>query len=88
MIEQYPMIHVELEGDGAWSDLPEPHKIVHYQKSWRVALLKQGMRSGRSSIALRLDLPNGDVVVAQTSLAAWLAATKVLEAGDQVGEPG
>lgn len=49
-----------------------------------------GMRSGRTSVALRLDLPDGRTLIAETSLGLLLGAAKAFEArhGDQVEPPG
>jgi hypothetical protein len=46
-----------------------PHAVI------AVAALESGMVSGAASIAIRIDLPDGQVVIAETSLAAWIAAT-------------
>jgi hypothetical protein len=47
-------------------------------ESWKVAVLERGMRSGDPSVALRLDLPDGRILIAQTSVAAWIAATAAM----------
>lgn len=80
-----PTIDLNLEGDGAWPELLEGHHVIHMQETpWRLAALEHGMASGAPSLALRLDLPvpthEGWVVVAETSLAAWIAATAALRA--------
>lgn len=72
-----PAIHLNLEGDNAWPDL-EPDGFVVGPEEWRLAVLERGMSSGKPSIALRLDLPTGQTVIAQTSLAAWIAVTCAL----------
>lgn len=40
--------------------------------------LKAGMASGKPSVAIRLDLPDGKVVIAETSLALFLGAASAL----------
>ena len=85
-----PTIELSLEGDGAWPDLEGSAGVVHLQDAtWKLAALEGGMASGAASLALRLDLgdagfdadiPNGRVVIAETSLAAWIAVTAALRA--------
>lgn len=43
-------------------------------------MLEGGMKSGAFSVGLRLDLPDGRVVVAETSWAALKAAFFILQA--------
>lgn len=80
-----PVISVNLEGDNAWPDLAERRdEIIHLNDvTWRLAVLAGGMASGAPSLALRLDVrPAGrgwpGVVITETSLAAWIAATCAL----------
>jgi hypothetical protein len=82
-----PAIHVILYGDNAWPDLVERHEngeVVHLpETTWQLAALEGGMVSGAPSLALRIDLPpdhreRRDVVIMETSLTAWIAATCAL----------
>jgi hypothetical protein len=83
-----PAIHVILYGDHAWPDLAERHEngeVVHLpETTWQLAALEGGMSSGAPSLALRLDIPpdphpeRRNVVITETSLAAWIAATCAL----------
>jgi hypothetical protein len=80
-----PVIDVNLEGDDAWTDLRDKrHEILHLSnETWYLTALEGGMTSGKTSLALRLNLPPGggdgaSVVIAETSLAAWIAATCAL----------
>lgn len=88
-----PAMHVILEGDAAWPDvaqLAEQGKLIHLRETpWSLAALAMGMRSGRTSIALRLDLPDGRTLIAETSLGLLLGAARAFEArhGDQVEPP-
>lgn len=77
-------LSVILDGDGCWPDLAEnpPTEAVFAA----VAALPAGMASGRPSIALRVDLPDGSVVVAQTSYRLFQAAARALAA--RYGDPG
>lgn len=47
--------------------------------------LEGGMKSGKPSAALRLDLPDGRIVIAETSLALFLTAADALKA--RYGDP-
>jgi hypothetical protein len=73
-----PTIDLNLNGDNAWPDIASKD-VVHLPDAvWHVAALEGGMTSGKVSLALRLDLPDGTTLVAETSLAAWIAATSTL----------
>jgi hypothetical protein len=87
-----PIIHLILDGDNAWPELAAPDSgVVHLPDApWGLAAIEGGMASGLPSLALRLDLSDGRVVVAETSLAAWVAATVALRArfpGSFAGTP-
>jgi hypothetical protein len=75
-----PALQIILE-EPAWPDL---HPDVFPQhRIWRADLtaitaLPNGMASGATSVMLRIDLPGGTVVLAETSLALLLMATKAL----------
>mgnify|MGYP001569726087 CR=1 FL=1 len=83
-----PVIKVNTEGDNAWVDLrdrfesgdPTLIQAMGDGTVWELILLKGGMQSGKPSVGLRLDLPDGRVVVAETSWQAFLAAAGVLQA--------
>lgn len=53
----------------ALSDLKQVHHLP--EAIWHVIVLEGGMASGGPSIALRLDLENGDCVVAESSVALF-----------------
>ncbi|MDP2954681.1 MAG: hypothetical protein Q8O76_15365 [Chloroflexota bacterium] len=86
-----PIIRVILEGDGAWPDLKgREQEIVHLvgDEPVQIAYLSGGMKSGRPSLAIRLDLPSIEglqdavrrVVIAETSVRAFLAAAAAIRA--------
>lgn len=57
-------------------ELDEEGFLVHLpDATWRVALLGEGMSSGLPSVALRLELPDGRTVIAETSVALWSSVT-------------
>ena len=71
-----------IEGEGAWGDL-EGKEVIHLANDAppiQVAALRGGMASGRSSVAIRVDLPDGRAVVAETSLRLFLRTADVLRA--------
>lgn len=56
-----------------WTDISE---AIHLpDDTWKVAILEGGMTSGKPSLALRFELPDGKIVIAETSVAAWSAVT-------------
>jgi len=65
-----PIIRVILDGDGAWPDLAgHEDKVVHLGEGaapMQIACLSGGMKSGRPSLAIRLDLPPKDVPIPRT----------------------
>jgi hypothetical protein len=73
-----PAIDINLSGDNAWPDLRDRRDdILEAADLWRLTAREGGMSSGAPSVGLRLDC--GDkVVIAETSLAAWIAATCAL----------
>lgn len=69
---------VILDGDGAWTDV-DPSTVLKSEKI-EIAVLENGMASGLPSVAFRIDLPDGQVVVAQTSAVLFLNAARVIAA--------
>lgn len=72
-----PNLTLILDGDNCWPDLQEKA----YQESRapiQVAVLPQGMASGKPSITFRLDLPDGSIAIAQTSVALLIAAVRMI----------
>lgn len=69
---------INFEGDGAWPDL-KGKEIINVEHI-KVTVLEMGMASGRPSVAFRLDLPDGRVVIAQTSARLFLQSAKLIEA--------
>lgn len=79
---------LKLDGDGAWPDLKGKigtEAVVHVGDGSHVelALLRAGMTSGASSVMFRFDLPDGRVVLFETSLAIFTTAAAALAAKDQ-----
>lgn len=74
-----PAIRLLLDGDGAFSDLQgKEDSVIYLVEMFTVATLTKGMTSGRPSLAIRIDLPDGRVVIQATSLGAWIMTTAAL----------
>lgn len=58
-------------------------KIVHLTNTITVGSLTSGMESGKPSVAFCFTLPDGRVVVAETSLALFVAAARGLTAAHE-----
>jgi hypothetical protein len=73
---------LKLDGDRAWPDLGTKTErgLVAEAGAIEVVGLAGGMTSGDPSVAIRLDLPDGRVAIAQTSLAMLLMAADALRA--------
>lgn len=70
-----------------WEDLAELEKqdklltaMADEAGSIRVGALPHGMQSGRTSVAIAVPLPDGRIVLTETSLALFLAAADALRA--------
>lgn len=76
-----PAVNVRIQhgdDDPAWPDLAGKDVVRMSGDTWHLAGLAKGMSSGKPSVALRLPLESGQTMVAETSLAAWIAATIAL----------
>lgn len=83
-----PAIHLLLDGDNAWPDLRDPDRVIHLGSGSPpigIAVLANGMASGKPSVCLRVDLPDGRSVLAETSMALFVAAARAMVA--RYGEP-
>lgn len=74
------MIHVLLDGDGAFEDLQgKETQVIHLaDKPFTVAALAQGTTSGNPSVVIRIDLPDGRVVLQETTAKLWLTVAAAL----------
>jgi hypothetical protein len=71
-----PEIRVSVVRYGDPPPYPDLQDVVHLPDGvWDLAVLEGGMQSGKESLALRLTLPDGTEVLAETSLSAWITAT-------------
>ena len=79
--EAHPIICLILKGDSAFKDMAgKEEAIIHLTGPFTVAALERGMRSGNPSLSIRIDLPDGRVVVQETSMRMWLTVARALEA--------
>lgn len=81
-----PSLRIVLEGDNAFPEY-QGKKIVNVH-NFAVTALEGGMASGRPSVAFLIELPDGTVVMAETSLALFQSANRVFLAkyGDQLAD--
>jgi hypothetical protein len=81
-----PSMQILLDGDGIWGDLTALHRddklllAMGDAAALQVAALPGGMMSGAPSVSIRIDLPDGRVVLTETSLALFLTAADMLKA--------
>lgn len=66
------------EGDGVWRDV-DIDKIVQ-AKALRMAGLGGGMVSGKATVGMLLEMPDGSYAFAETSLRLFLMAADALRA--------
>ena len=72
----------------AWPDLTRQAaegKVVSVQLPIEVAGLPDGIVSGKPSVAFRLDLPDGRIIIAETTLALFLTVADAMKA--KYGDP-
>lgn len=79
-----PVMRIILDGDNAWPDLMDK-PVIHTTEEIGVTALAGGMESGLPSVAFRITLPDGQTVVAETSLALFLTAGDAFK--DRYGDP-
>jgi len=73
-----PILRVTLDGENAWPDLATRDLV---RGDWtRLTALPQGMTSGKLSIAICVELPDGRAVFAETSWALLHAAVQSITA--------
>lgn len=79
-----PTIDIVLR-EPTWPDLADKPNVHHVTEPIGITGLVGGMTSGAPSVALRIDLSNGDTVIAETSLKLLLTAADALKA--KYGDP-
>lgn len=80
-----PAMSFWLNGDGAFADLVDKPKdqIINAMgengAGITVAVLEGGMASGKPSVAIRIDLPDGRTVLTETSALLFCSAGRMIE---------
>jgi hypothetical protein len=77
-----PTLNLFLDGDNCWPDL-HTKELIHLGNDAPpigLAVLPGGMLSGRTSVSFRIDLPDGRVVIAETSFALLDTAVRTIKA--------
>lgn len=77
-----PVMSVIFNGDNAWPDLRDKD-FIHLGNGAapiQVAVLEMGMKSGRPSISIRIDLPDGQTVIAEASARSFVLAARMINA--------
>ena len=69
---------VRPDGDGAFPELQG--RKIHTTERISVTGLQGGMKSGKPSVGIIIELPNGEAVFAETSLALFVMAARALVA--------
>lgn len=73
-----PALNIILNGEGKFEDWRD-RKVYHLGNdapAIRIAALPHGMASGAASVMIGIELPDGSVVMAETSLRLFLAAAR------------
>lgn len=80
-----PTLTITLDGDDCWPDLQDKkigEDIINLMHSAappiKLAVLDKGMGSGRPSVTIRLDLPDGRVVLTETSARLFCGAARAI----------
>jgi len=75
-----PTLTIIPNGDGCWPDLIE-RGFIHLgndAEPIQVAMLDHGMASGKPSVTIRVDLPDGRIVLAETSARLFVTAARAI----------
>lgn len=81
-----PSLNIIPEGDGCWPELAElaaDGQLINAMEDRAkisLAFLEAGMQSGKPSITIRIDLPDGRVVITETSGMLFMAAARAFAA--------
>lgn len=73
--------------DGAFKDLQDKRDSVIHLRDPVLAIgrLPKGMASGKSSVMIRIDLPDGKVVIAEISLDIFLNCAGIFDVAEKGG---
>ena len=80
-------LRIVLDGEGSWPDLLEldtAGKLAWLTNApLSISRLPEGMVGGRSSVAIRIDLPDGRTVVAETTMRLFLGCADAFKAAEE-----
>lgn len=80
-------ISLHINGDGCWPDILEQGEKLTWlhgtTENLSIARLPAGMQSGASSVAIRINTPDGRIVVAEVSMKLFQAVAQAFAAADQ-----
>lgn len=78
-----PVLDIIMDGDNCWPELKEKGFITG---NWvGIARLRRGMVSGAASVTVRIELPDGQTVLAETSLALIENAARAFRVAEENG---
>lgn len=78
-------INLKLNGDGAFPEL-KGKKIHHVKSPIDIALLKGGMKSGKHSVVIKVELENGEIVFIETSATLFMSTAVGIKARIELDE--
>ena len=71
-------LSIHLDGDNCWPELTE--KGWTEAEDLQIAVLPRGTTSGRPSVTIRVELPSGEIVLAQTTARLFCSAGRMITA--------
>jgi hypothetical protein len=79
LLEDMPHMRIVFDAEGAFPELAQK-EIVQARSGITVSCLPAGMVSGKPSVSIMFDLPDGRVAFIETSLALFLSAADAFKA--------
>ena len=77
-----PALQVVLDGDNCWPDL----RAGFIEGEWvGIARLRSGTVAGKATVTVRIQLPDGQTVLAETTLALLEGAVRAFRAAEEAG---
>jgi hypothetical protein len=80
-------LNIIINGDGAWPDITAKRaegKLIDLMDDphakWSLACLPRGTQGGNPTVTARFDLPDGRVILTQTTLKLLKSAVRAFEA--------
>lgn len=80
-------VSIHINGDGCWPDILDPQVQLTWlhgsTENLSIARLAAGMSSGASSVAIRVNTPDGRVVVVELSMKLFQSIAQLFAAADE-----